>query len=103
MAVGFSGKTVAGARAALAWADAIMVEYHLEDRTHEAVIAEAAAAGVGVIVKKGLASGRLPADEAIRFVLANEAVNSLIVGGLNLGHLRENIATVRTSLLGAGS
>ncbi|MBW3540561.1 MAG: aldo/keto reductase [Planctomycetes bacterium] len=97
-AVGFSGKTVAGSRAALTWADAIMVEYHLEDRTHEAVIAEAAAAGIGVVVKKGLASGRLPPDEAIHFILSNGAVSSLIVGGLNLEHLRTNVATVQTSL-----
>src|SRR5690606_22827706 len=42
-AIGFSGKTVEGAQAALAWADAIMVEYHIDDRSHEPVIAEAAA------------------------------------------------------------
>lgn len=91
-AIGFSGKTVAGARAALAWADVLMVEYHLEDSSHEGVIGEAAGADVGVIVKKGLASGHLPADAALRFVLSNLAVGSVVVGGLSLGHLRDNIA-----------
>jgi len=89
-AIGLSGKTPQGAAAALAWADAIMVEYHLNDRSHEDVIAQATQAGVGVIVKKGLASGRLNAVESIRFVLGNPAVTSLVIGGLNLEHIHEN-------------
>ncbi|MHC4066323.1 MAG: aldo/keto reductase, partial [Planctomycetota bacterium] len=56
-AIGFSGYTIEGLRAALAWADAIMVEYNREDHSREAVIAEAAAKNVAVMVKKGLASG----------------------------------------------
>ena len=91
-AVGFSGKTVSAALRSLAWTDVIMVEYHLEDRSHEAVIAEAAARDIGVVVKKGLASGRLPADEAIGFVLANPHVCSLVIGGLNADHMRANLA-----------
>lgn len=90
-AIGFSGKTIDGAHHALDWADAIMVEYHLDDRTHEVVMAEAHDAGVGVVVKKGLASGRLPAAEAINFVLRNPAVTSMVIGGLNLEHLRANV------------
>jgi aryl-alcohol dehydrogenase-like predicted oxidoreductase len=91
-AIGLSGKTVEGARLALDWADAIMVEYHLDDRSHAAVIADAAARGVGVVVKKGLASGKLPVAEAIGFVLADSAVASLVVGSLNIDHLRANVA-----------
>jgi aryl-alcohol dehydrogenase-like predicted oxidoreductase len=92
-AVGLSGKTVAGARAALHWADAIMVEYHLDDLSHAPVIAEAATRNVGVFVKKGLASGRLPAADAIRFVVSTPGVTSLIVGGLNLDHFAANWRT----------
>lgn len=91
-AIGFSGKTTQGAQASLAWADALMVEYHLEDRSHEKVMRMAADCGIGVVVKKGLASGRLPAQEAIGFVLKNPAVSSLIVGGLNIAHMQSNIA-----------
>lgn len=91
-AIGFSGKTVSGARAALDWADAIMVEYHVNDRSHEAVIAEAAARGVGVVIKKGLASGRLDPRDAIPFVLQRPGVSSMVIGGLNLDHLRDNVA-----------
>ncbi len=90
-AIGFSGKTPDGGQAALASADAIMVEYHLENRPHEPVIAQAAAAGVGVVVKKGLASGHLSAGDAIRFVLANPGVSSMLVGSLSLEHLEENV------------
>jgi aryl-alcohol dehydrogenase-like predicted oxidoreductase len=91
-AIGLSGKTVEGARLALDWADAIMVEYHLDDRSHTTVIAEAAAHGVGIVVKKGLASGKLPAADAIGFVLDDSAVASLVVGSLNIDHLRANVA-----------
>lgn len=88
--IGLSGKTVAGAKAALQWADAIMVEYHAEDESHAGVMETAHARGVGVLVKKGLASGRLPVQQAIAFVLENEAVDSLVLGGLNAEHFREN-------------
>jgi aryl-alcohol dehydrogenase-like predicted oxidoreductase len=91
-AIGLSGKTVEGALLALDWADAIMVEYHLRDQSLAPAIAAAAERGVGVVVKKGLASGKLPPAEAIGFVLANKAVASLVVGGLNLDHIRSNVS-----------
>lgn len=91
-AIGLSGKTVEGARAASAWADVLMVEYHLQDASHADVMAEAADKGIGIVVKKGLSSGHLPPGEAIRFVLGNRHVDSLIVGGLNLDHMRANAA-----------
>ena len=46
---------------------------------------------MAVVVKKALASGRLDAEEAIRFVLAKPHVTSAVIGGLNLEHLRENV------------
>ena len=91
-AIGLSGKTVAGASQSLDWADVVMVEYHRDDRSHEKLIADAAARGVGVVVKKGLASGRLSPAEAIRFVLGNKDVGSLVIGGLNGAHIQANIA-----------
>jgi len=96
-AIGLSGKTVEGARQALDWADVLMVEYHIEDRSHEELMAQSAERGIGIVVKKGLASGHLPAAEAIRFVLANPHVASLIVGGLGLEHFRSNIAAANGS------
>lgn len=91
-AIGFSGKTVSGAKRALDWADVIMVEYHLSNASHTEVMHEATRRGVGVVVKKGLASGTLPASEAIRFVLGNPDVSSLLIGGLNLNHMRTNLS-----------
>lgn len=90
-AIGLSGKTVEAARASLAWADVLMVEYHVNDTAHDAAMREAAAAGVGIVVKKGLASGRLDAARAIPFVLGHPAVAALVVGGLNLEHIRANV------------
>lgn len=89
-AIGFSGKTVEGARAALDWADVLMVEYHLDDRSHRAVMDEATGRA-GVVVKKALASGRLSPDEAIRFALDHPAVCSAVVGSLNIDHLDANV------------
>ena len=83
-------------RQSLDWADAVMVEYHLDDRSHEAVIREAAGRGVGVVVKKGLAAGHLPPDESIRFVLRNRDVGSLVIGGLNRAHIQANVALAAT-------
>jgi len=97
-AIGLSGKTPAGARAALNWADALMIEYHIDDTSHEAVMMDAQNAGVGVIVKKGLAAGALDADQAVRFVLDNHAVSSMVVGSLNLEHLKQNVAAASSSL-----
>jgi aryl-alcohol dehydrogenase-like predicted oxidoreductase len=95
-AIGMSAKTVEGTRQSLEWADVIMVEYHLDDRSHEEVIAEAADRGVGVVVKKGLAAGHLAPDEAIRFVLGNPHIGSLVIGGLNPAHIRANVNVAGT-------
>lgn len=91
-AVGLSGKTVAGARAALAWADVLMLTYNLADRAHAAVLEEAAAAGVGVLVKKALGAGHLDAGAAIAFATAPAAVGAAVVGSLSVAHMRENLA-----------
>ena len=89
-AIGLSGKTIDGAERALAWADALMVEYHMNDTTHARLMDAAANQGVAIFVKKGLSSGKLAPDEAIRFVLSHDSVTSLIVGGLNFDHFRSN-------------
>ena len=91
-AIGLSGKTVEGARAAMAWSDVLMVEYNDGDRSHAEVIAEAADHDVGIVVKKGLASGALAPEHAIRFVLGTEGVGSVVVGSLSLEHLAQNVA-----------
>ncbi len=68
-----------------------MVEYHVQDTSHAEVIAAARERGLGVLVKKGLASGHLPAGEAIPFVLSTPGVSGLVVGGLSLDHIAANV------------
>ena len=48
-------------------------------------------ADVGIVVKKGLASGHLEPEPAIRFVLGTPGVGSLVVGSLTLEHLEQNV------------
>lgn len=88
--IGFSGKTVSGHKAALDWADVVMVEYHTQDQSQAELMAQANQRGIGVLVKKGLASGHLVAGPAIQFVLSNAAVSSLVIGGLNFDHWKSN-------------
>lgn len=88
--IGLSAKTGAGARQSLDWADAVMVEYNLRDRSLADVMTEASSRGVKVYVKKGLSSGHGPIEESIRFVLGHPAVTCLVAGGLNLDHFRQN-------------
>ncbi|MEQ9459843.1 MAG: aldo/keto reductase [Phycisphaeraceae bacterium] len=90
-AVGLSGKTEAGFDRAMAWADVLMVEYHSDDTRMAGVIARAHEAGVGVLIKKGLASGKLGAADALSFLLADGGVDSVTLGSLNLDHLRSNL------------
>jgi len=88
--IGLSGKTVDGAQLALPWADVLMVEFNLADRSHADLIKTAARQGIAIFVKKGLGSGNFPARESIEFVLGQPGVTSLIVGGLSLSHFQDN-------------
>ncbi len=97
-AIGLSGKTPEGASLALDWADVLMVEFNAEDDAHAKVIQEASQRGIGVLVKKGLASGHLPPTEAIPFVLKHAGVTSLVVGGLNLQHMASNLKIAQATL-----
>jgi aryl-alcohol dehydrogenase-like predicted oxidoreductase len=96
-AIGFSGHTVAAFRSALDWSDAIMATYHADDTTLASLLDEAGRRGVGVIVKKALASGWLDPDRAIRFALSHPAVTTLAIGTLNLDHLRRNLEVARAA------
>ncbi|MEE2908411.1 MAG: aldo/keto reductase [Planctomycetota bacterium] len=99
-AIGFSGKTAVGNHAALSWADAVMVEYNLEDQSQEAVIAEAAQRDVGVVIKKALRSGHLPGDDALRFLFREspvaDAITSVVIGSLSPDRMKKNAALLST-------
>ena len=96
--IGFSGHTVEAFRSALDFSDAIMATYHEDDTTLAPLLDEAAGRGVRVIVKKGLAAGRLDPDRAIRFALNHPAVTTVAIGTLNLDHLRGNLEVARAAV-----
>lgn len=94
-AVGFSGKTVEGHRACLDPAlgvGVLMIELNPTSTEQLELLGPAAEAGVGVLVKKGLASGRLSPAEALPWLLAHPEVASVVIGGRSLENVRRNAA-----------
>jgi len=79
-----------------------MLTYNLLQREELPVIRAAAAAGKGVLIKKGLCSGHLdptaptdPVRAALHLILAEPGVSSVVVGTLNPAHLRANVAAAK--------
>ena len=92
-AVGFSHKTAAGGRAALAQCDVIMTALSHGDRSQLDVVREAGGRGCGVLIKKPLDSGAA-APETLRYVAAQPGVSSIVVGTTNLSHLEADVEAV---------
>lgn len=93
-AAGMSHKTVAGGDRAIArGADVIMATLNSAETREEALAARAGQAGVGVLVKKALASGHAGLD-SLRYAASRRGVSTVIVGTLNPEHLRENAEAV---------
>lgn len=105
-AVGVSTKTLAGALLAIERAvDVVMVTYNAAEPGDGPAVDAAHAAGVGVLVKKALASGHVktlqgagsaggesPVTAALRFVFApprGAGVSAVVIGTINPEHLRE--------------
>ena len=103
-ASGASIKTEQGAAAAIERCDAVMVEYSFAVPEMRPSIEEAHRAGVGVLLKKALGSGRVgegfetSAEDALRFVYGTPGVTSVLVGTLNEAHLRANALAVASAL-----
>lgn len=98
--IGFSGKTVEGHLRAIesGVVDCLMVEYHPLDERQSPVIESAAAKDVGVVIKKGLASGRLAPEDAIPRCLSPVGVASMVVGSLTASHLEHDLAIAKASI-----
>ena len=93
-AVGMSHKTLAGGELALAQgADIIMATLNREHTEDAELIANAARAGCGVLIKKALSSGHGSAED-LRFVAAHEGVHCIVVGTTSPLHLAENAAAL---------
>jgi aryl-alcohol dehydrogenase-like predicted oxidoreductase len=91
---GFSGKTLQGGRLALSQgAQVLMLTINATQRDGLPLIAEAAAVGAGVLIKKPLGSGHLDPG-SLQQTAAIDGVSSLVIGTLNTAHLRQNIELV---------
>ena len=97
--LGMSVKTLAGGLAALSVTDVLMLTFNLQDRSQLPVIQGAAERGLGVLLKKVLASGHSqePARSLIEAV-SLPGVHSVVTGTLSTQHLQENIDKVLAGL-----
>lgn len=108
-AFGMSTKTVAGGLLAARSCDCVMVTHNLEYRAEEAVLDYCAEHRVGVLIKKALASGHLSASfddpvlAAMRFILSHPGVTAVVLGTINVDHLRHNVAACRQTLAEQGT
>ena len=100
--VGFSGKGQEDGQAALPLVDVLMCEIHAGDRSQVPLAGAAAAAGVGVLVKKPMASGRLAQAGGLAATAGIEGVTSVITGTLSREHLAANAAAIRSLAPAAG-
>lgn len=92
--VGFSGKAVADGRVALALADVLMCTVHADDQRQLPLLAEAAAAGVGVLVKKPMASGLRADPTGLARTVRQPGATAVVTGTLRRDHLEANAAAV---------
>lgn len=107
-AIGMSTKTDSGGCAAAEHLDVVMLTWNRQQRD-EAALQKAHKLGKGVLVKKGLMSGHVQPDgtdglrQSMERVLGTAGVSSMIVGTINPGHLRANIALARDILDQSGA
>jgi aryl-alcohol dehydrogenase-like predicted oxidoreductase len=94
---GASINSIAGGYQTVENADVVMVTYSISDTSHEPVIRRAEKCGAGVLIKKGLASGNVIANnpelslkDKLCPLFASTAVSSVIIGTINREHLRAN-------------
>ncbi len=93
-AVGISHKSVEGAELALTkGADVIMATLNQDEQQDRQVIAKAAQAGCGVMIKKALRSGHGNAAD-LTWVAAQPGVHTIVVGTTNPAHLTANAACI---------
>lgn len=98
-AVGISAKTPEGVLAARGRVDVVMAPFSQAEPRLGDALRDAHDAGVGTLAIKGLASGHLAvggdarqrAHEAVRFVLGQPFIDALVVGTLQLSHLRDAV------------
>ncbi len=106
-AIGMSTKTVEGGLWCVEHMDVVMATCNPGYTDELPVLQRAAELNKGVLIKKGLQSGHADSaaggggvEEALRFVFAQPAVHSVVVGTINPKHLRENVTITERVLRG---
>lgn len=93
---GISSKTVEGGLLALEQSDILMLTYNLEDDSQLPVIQKADELGKAIFIKKFFASGHqcLPGQmrELFAKIFSYSSVASVVVGTINVDHLRQNVS-----------
>lgn len=101
-AIGMSTKTVAGGLLAAKHADVVMVAYNPKEQQEREVLDFCQQHHKGVLIKKALSSGHLPAwsthedpvATSLQFVLQHGGVSSAIIGTISPQNLRHNVECV---------
>jgi aryl-alcohol dehydrogenase-like predicted oxidoreductase len=91
-AVGISAKTPEGIAAAVPVLDVVMAPFSQREAGLKSALAAAQEQGRGTLAIKGLSSGRLEPAAAVEFVLRQPFIDCLILGTINMAHLREAVA-----------
>jgi aryl-alcohol dehydrogenase-like predicted oxidoreductase len=92
--IGFSGKTVEGHRSALdheAGIDVLMVELNPDSTSQREIVTEAGRRSTGVLVKKGLASGRVDPATTLPWLANMPEISSIVIGSLSPDNMSRNI------------
>ncbi len=104
-AFGMSTKTPEGGLRAAQQSDCVMVTWNLDYDGDRPVIDYCGDHGVGVLVKKALASGHAtlstsgdPVRETFSRVFAHSGVSCAIVGTINPDHLRANVTAAQAAV-----
>ncbi len=92
--VGYSGKRLDDGRAALRLADVVMCAVNAGDGSQTPLVVEAAAAGVGVLVKKPMGSGARADPAGLGAIVRLPGVSAVVTGTLRRDHLQANAAAV---------
>lgn len=107
-AFGMSTKTVEGGLLAAEQSDVVMVTWNLHYQKELPVIDACQQRGIGVLIKKALASGHLAGNQldknkpqkdhafdSLSMIFSHPGVSSAIVGTINPAHLLANIESAR--------
>jgi aryl-alcohol dehydrogenase-like predicted oxidoreductase len=103
-AIGMSTKTVAGGIAAAETCDVVMLTYNLEQRDDKLVLDACHRLNRGVLVKKALASGRLPGAErdslqaGMDLVFSHPGTTAAVIGTIDPDHLAADVAAARRAI-----